>query len=120
VLRGGHHGDNVNAEVMAKVSDFARPRGLLDRVLVDCSHGNSGRCPAKQLTVSRTALNLRSHVAGIMVESYLEGGSQKDLGIASSPYCSITDPCLSWEETVEFLSITADLYVSGSIQRNHS
>jgi 3-deoxy-7-phosphoheptulonate synthase len=44
-------------------------------------------------------------VVGLMVESFLEAGSQpipqdpKDLRYG----CSVTDPCVSWETTVEMI-----------------
>jgi 3-deoxy-7-phosphoheptulonate synthase len=120
VLRGGRSGSNVCSRVLEQVEAFARANDLVERVLVDCSHGNSGRCPQNQWAIAKAALELQPLVVGILVESYLQGGSQKDLGDQSAPDCSITDPCLSWEETVSFLQNAADLYSSGSIQRNQS
>jgi 3-deoxy-7-phosphoheptulonate synthase len=45
-------------------------------------------------------------VKGVMVESYIEGGSQK---ISSHVYGkSITDPCLGWEDSEKLIYTIAD------------
>jgi len=44
-------------------------------------------------------------VVGLMVESFIEAGSQPiPADLSSLRYgCSVTDPCVSWETTVEML-----------------
>jgi 3-deoxy-7-phosphoheptulonate synthase len=82
-------------------------------VVVDCSHGNSGKDPARQPDVARdVADQIRSGqrcIAGIMLESHLTGGSQQVRpGVPLVYGQSITDACLSFEETVPVLKMLAE------------
>ena len=46
-------------------------------------------------------------VKGLMIESYIEDGSQK---AGDGVYgCSITDPCLGWEKTERLVCELAEL-----------
>jgi 3-deoxy-7-phosphoheptulonate synthase len=72
--------------------------------MIDCSHGNSGKDPARQPAV---AADIGSQLAegatdilGVMLESHLVGGRQ-DQPVTYGK--SITDACLSWDETVPVL-----------------
>jgi 3-deoxy-7-phosphoheptulonate synthase len=78
-------------------------------VVIDCSHANSWKDPVLQPFVVRDAVNQIRHgngsIVGLMVESFLEPGGQ---AIPADPSrlrygCSVTDPCLGWEATVETL-----------------
>ena len=77
-------------------------------LIVDCSHGNSGKDEHRQAEVVR---NIASRIAdgeegitGIMMESFIEGGSQKPAPLAELTYGqSITDKCLSWQTTEQLL-----------------
>jgi 3-deoxy-7-phosphoheptulonate synthase len=53
--------------------------------------------------------NIRTLVKGLMVESYLEDGSQEVGGGVFGK--SITDPCLGWEKTRELILKLAELAV---------
>ena len=51
--------------------------------------------------------DIRTLVKGLMIESYIEDGSQK---ISEGTYGkSITDPCLGWEKTERLILELADL-----------
>jgi 3-deoxy-7-phosphoheptulonate synthase len=72
--------------------------------MIDFSHGNSSKVPAKQIDVGQdVARQLESgdgRIFGIMAESHLKAGRQ-DL-VPGKPLAygvSITDGCISWEET---------------------
>ena len=109
VLRGGTTGPNFSPADLAGAGEKLAKAGLPSRVLVDCSHANSGKDPTRQPIV---AAELARRVAagepgllGIMMESHLTGGRQ-DPGPDGRPIVygqSITDACLGWEETVETL-----------------
>ncbi len=108
ILRGGERGPNYGAaDVAAVAGDLARAK-LPPRVMIDCSHGNSGKDPARQVGVAadladRLASGARD-VLGVMIESHLAGGRQ-DL-VPGKPLVygqSITDACLSWDDTVPVL-----------------
>jgi 3-deoxy-7-phosphoheptulonate synthase len=73
--------------------------------MVDCSHANSGREPARQQDVWRSVIEQRlggtRALIGLMLESHLHGGQQPfPRPAAELAYgVSITDPCLGWEDT---------------------
>lgn len=78
--------------------------------IVDANHSNSGKQYMEQIRIVKEVLhsrnvNPRIHdlVKGVMVESYIEGGSQK-IGQGEHIYGkSITDPCLGWEDSEELI-----------------
>jgi 3-deoxy-7-phosphoheptulonate synthase len=82
--------------------------------MVDCSHGNSRKDPAKQPDVARDiATQLRgsgaSPVFGVMIESHLVGGRQDCVPGQPLVYGqSITDACLAWSATLPVLRELAD------------
>ncbi|MCL2620012.1 MAG: 3-deoxy-7-phosphoheptulonate synthase [Defluviitaleaceae bacterium] len=86
ILRGGAT-PNYQLEYLA---------GLTEPVIVDVSHGNSGKNPLLQQEIAMDVLKSRKSqplVRGLMVESFLKGGKGNAYGQ------SVTDPCLSWEDT---------------------
>jgi 3-deoxy-7-phosphoheptulonate synthase len=109
VLRGGRLKTNYDpASIRAaekKLADHQLPRVLM----VDCSHANSGKQPARQEDVWRSVTEQRAAGArsliGMMVESYLEEGAQPfPKNPAQLRYgLSITDGCVGWETTERML-----------------
>ena len=85
----------------------------IDHLGRDCSHGNSGKDEHRQAEVVR---NIASRIAageqgitGIMMESFIEGGNQKAAPLDQLVYGkSITDKCISWEETEALLRELAE------------
>jgi 3-deoxy-7-phosphoheptulonate synthase len=113
ILRGSSHGPNYQAESVAEVAAALSRAGLTARVLIDCSHGNSGKDHTRQPAVARdVALQVRSgsaSVMGVMVESHLVAGRQTYQPGAKLQYGqSITDACIGWEDTVPLLEELAD------------
>jgi len=109
VLRGGSRsGPNFDAAQISEAVGLLTQTGALPVVLVDCSHGNSGKKHDQQPTV---AANIATQVAGgaraiigVMLESHLVGGAQKhEPGRPLTYGQSITDSCLSFGETVPVL-----------------
>ena len=109
VLRGSSHGPNYSAEDIAAAMtqirsvmppDSACAHGLI----VDCSHGNSGKDEVRQAQVvreiaARYAAGEQS-ITGVMMESFIEGGNQKPGPLNQLVYGqSITDRCNAWPET---------------------
>ncbi|MEM7293672.1 MAG: 3-deoxy-7-phosphoheptulonate synthase [Pseudomonadota bacterium] len=114
VLRGGDRsGPNHDSESIATACEQLAGADLPERVMVDCSHANSGKDPLNQPTVARQIVQRKSagdtRVFGIMLESHLVGGRQ-DLneGVAPNYGQSITDACLSFEETETLLEDLAE------------
>ncbi len=105
VLRGGDSGPNYSAEHVADAQRQLERAGLEQAILIDCSHGNSGKDPGRQPEVLRYVLGLRTRgaasVFGAMLESNLLAGNQPfPRSLDSLVYGqSITDACIDWETT---------------------
>ncbi|MCC6642512.1 MAG: 3-deoxy-7-phosphoheptulonate synthase [Deltaproteobacteria bacterium] len=113
ILRGGTAGPNYGPEHIAQAVDALARLGLPPRVMIDCSHGNSGKDPRRQPEVvqnlaEQIAAGSR-HVFGIMLESFLVDGRQ-DLEPGKPPVFgqSITDACMGWERTLPLFGQLAD------------
>ncbi len=105
ILRGSHHQPNCDeASIEAALSDLEE-FGLPGRLMIDCAHGNSGKCTQKQIENFRSIIEVRNRgmegIFGVLLESFLKGGRQsieqdkQDLRYG----VSITDPCLDWAST---------------------
>ncbi|HPM83908.1 MAG TPA: 3-deoxy-7-phosphoheptulonate synthase [Candidatus Anammoximicrobium sp.] len=105
VLRGGDSGPNYSAEHVADAERQLAQARLEKAILVDCSHGNSGKDASRQPEVLRYVANLRAQgvtsVFGAMLESNLLAGSQPfPQSLDSLVYGqSITDACIDWATT---------------------
>ena len=84
-------------------------------VIVDTNHSNSGKKYLEQPRIAKEVLHscryspeVRSLVKGLMIESYIEDGTQKisDCEVYGK---SITDPCLGWEKTERLIYEIADV-----------
>jgi 3-deoxy-7-phosphoheptulonate synthase len=106
ILRGGAHGHtNYDAPAIADAASKLEAQGLAARVMVDASHGNSAKDPSRQPLVLRAIAEQiaagSTGIFGVMLESHLVGGRQDAIPGAALTYGqSITDACLSWDETV--------------------
>lgn len=112
ILRGAvnKHGQtipNYHYEDLSLLLEMYNKRDLLNPAcIVDANHSNSGKKYQEQVRIVKEVLHSRSHstdieklVKGVMIESYIEPGSQK-IGCGEHIYGkSITDPCLGWEDT---------------------
>lgn len=110
ILRGGQAGTNYDAASVATARGLLADAGLPERLVVDASHGNSGKDYRRQPVVAAdVAEQLRSGepgVIGVMLESFLTEGSQSlESGSADRLAYgqSITDGCLGWDSTVSVL-----------------
>ncbi|MBV6286135.1 3-deoxy-7-phosphoheptulonate synthase [Pseudomonas aegrilactucae] len=111
VLRGGHKGPNYDAASLEQARQGLNKAGIRPRLMVDCSHANSGKDPLRQPQVFNQVLQQRLQgdrsIIGMMLESHLFEGCQA-LGKAPLRYgVSITDGCLGWEATEALLSDAA-------------
>jgi 3-deoxy-7-phosphoheptulonate synthase len=106
VLRGGGGKTNYHADDVAAAADRLRAAGLPARLMVDCSHANSGKIPARQADVWNELLEQRRRpgcpVIGAMLESFIEEGSQPVSGRRVYGQ-SVTDPCIGWDTTETLL-----------------
>jgi 3-deoxy-7-phosphoheptulonate synthase len=111
VLRGGNGGPNYATEHVQAAAAALADAGVQPRVLIDCSHDNSGKSHLKQPDVvdqvGRQVAEGSRHVLGVMIESNIVGGRQK-FEPGPSPVQlvygqSITDACVDFATTERML-----------------
>ncbi|MBP3706771.1 MAG: 3-deoxy-7-phosphoheptulonate synthase [Clostridia bacterium] len=103
-----HYEDLVNLYNLYQDSTLQNPA-----VIVDTNHANSGKKYLEQIRISEDVVHscninpdIRKMVKGLMIESYIEDGNQKDTEHVYGK--SITDPCLGWEKTENLIYNIAD------------
>ena len=111
VLRGGR-APNYDAESVEAASAEAVRRGLRPRIMIDASHANSGKDPAKQpMVIASIADQIASgdrRIVGAMIESHLVAGRQDLAPGRSLVYGqSITDGCIDFATSVAVLETLA-------------
>ena len=111
-LRGGNQGILGAATVNSAAKNLAEA-GVAARIMIDFSHGNSGKDPHRQVEVgSDVAIQIADgdeRIFGVMVESHLKAGRQDLLPGKELVYgLSITDACIGWEDSRRLLDILAD------------
>ena len=104
ILRGGNKAPNYDAQSVARVLESLRQASLAPRLVIDASHGNSGRDYRRQPMVIRDIAGQLAAgergIVGVMLESFLVEGRQDLTDSARLTYGqSITDACISWETT---------------------
>ncbi len=105
VLRGGIAGPNYDPSYVREAERILDEANLPTRIMIDCSHANSGKDHRRQEPVLESVLaQIRDgnrSVFGAMIESYLHEGNQpipEDLSHLAYGV-SITDKCVDWETT---------------------
>ena len=113
ILRGGGiTGPNYRAQSVNNAAVALADQSLLPSIIVDCSHGNSEKDPGRQAEVVSDLCDQieqgQRAIRGVMLESHLVGGSQPVVRDRALTYGqSITDACLSLEETAPLLQFLA-------------
>ena len=119
ILRGAvnKHGQpitNYHYEDLNLLLSMYNERDLVNQAaIIDANHANSNKQYKEQIRIVKEVLHSRrlspdiaNLVKGVMIESYIEGGSQK---ISEHVYGkSITDPCLGWEDSERLIQTIAD------------
>jgi len=113
ILRGGSSGPNYSEEAVESTVEDLGKAGLDGRVMIDCSHANSGKDHTMQPSVAREVARQvaggNHRVFGLMLESFLEDGNQNHTKVQKLVYGqSITDKCMSWERTEPLFAELAD------------
>lgn len=120
ILRGAvnKHGQsipNYHYEDLELLLQMYNERDLKNPAcIVDANHSNSNKKHMEQIRIVKEIMHSRRHnsdiaqlVKGVMIESYIEGGSQK---VGEHIYGkSITDPCLDWNSSEQLIYSIADL-----------
>lgn len=119
ILRGGNAGPNFDSTHVRQCGEALLKAGLKPSIMIDCSHGNSSKQHKRQIVVAQDIVNQLSipssaalvssgeFVSGVMIESHLVEGRQNLTAEGPSKLVygqSITDACISWDDTVEVLN----------------
>lgn len=124
ILRGGTKGTNYDAESIKEARAALKKSGVRERLMVDCSHGNSLKNHKNQPKVASVLAEQiasgEESIMGIMIESHINEGKRLSFlvlsfltnscslgaqkvpkeGKAGLKYgVSITDACIGWEDT---------------------
>jgi 3-deoxy-7-phosphoheptulonate synthase len=107
VLRGGA-APNYDTVSVALTEQELERAGLPRTIMIDCSHGNSGKDPARQPLVFSDMIHQivegNRSIVGAMIESNLEWGNQPLAERSTLRYgVSITDACIDWPTTEKSL-----------------
>ncbi|NLG22200.1 MAG: 3-deoxy-7-phosphoheptulonate synthase [Actinomycetales bacterium] len=112
ILRGGRGGPNCDPESVAAACALLARAGLGGRLVVDASHGNSGKDHVRQAEVAREigaqVAAGSTAIAGVMLESFLVEGRQEPAPAGLTYGQSVTDACMSWETTADVLRDLAE------------
>ncbi|MBE9193125.1 3-deoxy-7-phosphoheptulonate synthase [Gloeocapsopsis crepidinum LEGE 06123] len=110
ILRGGGGKPNYDAESIRVAEEKLKAANLPAKIVIDCSHGNSNKDYKLQATVFNSVIEQivegNTAIVGMMLESNLyEGGQSIPSNLADLKYgVSVTDKCISWEETERIIS----------------
>jgi 3-deoxy-7-phosphoheptulonate synthase len=108
ILRGSNTTSNYAAENVKEAAEALKNANLTPRLVVDCSHGNSMKEHERQALVVDSIVeqltNGTTEICGVMLESNLVAGKQSHHRGENLTYGqSITDACMSWDETIPLL-----------------
>ena len=108
ILRGGNGCPNYDAVSVEQVAEGLKKADLRPNIMIDFSHDNSLKQCQRQLIVGDDVAGQIAHgdrrIMGVMIESHLKAGNQPVVEGKELTYGqSITDACLSWDDTVPLL-----------------
>ncbi len=105
ILRGSDRASNFDAATVTRAENKLVALGLPQKIVIDCSHGNSSKNHQLQALVLEDILQQiadgNQSIVGMMLESNLSEGNQKiPLNSEELKYgVSVTDKCIGWSET---------------------
>jgi len=113
ILRGGNKQPNYAASYVQEAAEMLGSAGLRPNIMIDFSHANSNKTPARQRQVCDDVCGQieggETRVFGVMIESHLIAGTQKVVEGQELVYGqSITDGCIGWEDTEQLCRNLAD------------
>lgn len=113
ILRGGADGPNYSEGHVQAAVQMLDEAGLPQKIMIDVSHGNSGKDHRNQQPVARDVANQvaagSQAIMGVMIESNLKAGKQPfEPGASFERGVSITDACVDLEETEIMLGVLAE------------
>lgn len=102
ILRGSSQGPNYTSEHVQAAWELQKKLGITNRIMIDCSHGNSHKKwqeqPLVAADIARQLAAGEDHIGAVMIESHINAGNQKC--VQPLQYgVSVTDACIDWEGT---------------------
>ena len=122
ILRGGREPNYDKASVTVCAEEL-RKAGIVENIMIDCSHGNSRKNHTRQLDVlkdiSKQLAADNTSIIGVMLESNIEEGNQPIPNNLDEirPGVSVTDACIGWESTEAALRLFANS-IQGKISKS--
>jgi len=112
ILRGGKEPNYHESDIAATCKTLTKA-SLSEKIMIDCSHGNSYKDHNKQMDVAQSLAEQiqqgNQSVFGVMVESFLVEGNQKVVEKQPLVYGqSITDACINLDTSEEILAVLAN------------
>ena len=120
ILRGGSSGPNYSADHVHAATEALEKAGLVKKLMIDASHGNSNKDYRNQSPVIKDVAGQVAAgdktIMGVMIESHLKEGNQPFNPGGPHEYgVSITDACVNLEETEKMFQVLA-----GAVQDRRS
>ena len=111
ILRGSTQGTNYSNEHVKQVWAVQQKANISNRIMIDCSHGNSHKQWQEQANVAADIAQQlaagEDNIGAVMIESNINSGNQKC--VQPLQYgVSITDACVDWEGTLSILDTLAE------------
>ena len=111
ILRGSTQGTNYSNEHVKQVWEVQQKANISNRIMIDCSHGNSHKQWQEQANVAADIAQQlaagEDNIGAVMIESNINSGNQKC--VQPLQYgVSITDACVDWEGTLSILDTLAE------------
>jgi 3-deoxy-7-phosphoheptulonate synthase len=125
ILRGGENQTNFDAASVEITEEKLKAVNLPSRIVIDCSHGNSRKDHKLQTSVLENViqqiLDGNTSIVGMMLESNLYEGNQPIFSKQEQlKYgVSVTDKCISWEETEKIILATHEQLRETSLVIGH-
>lgn len=124
VLRGGRNLTNYDADsieqTLLELNKAKASNDIHAKVIVDCSHANAQKQHERQLDIAIDVVAQREAgnkaISGLMLESFINAGKQGMKGPNNQGLeygVSITDPCISWEQTEHLLTTLYEMTTVG-------
>ena len=112
ILRGGKSGPNADEKTVSEAEILMKKNNLPINIVIDCSHGNSGKDHTKQKLIVDEVIKMRNgghkSIVGLMLESNINEGKQNIVVGNLVHGVSVTDACISFEETRELVKKIAN------------
>jgi 3-deoxy-7-phosphoheptulonate synthase len=112
ILRGGKE-PNYQEKYITQTCETLDKACLPEKVMIDCSHGNSYKDHNKQIDVANSLAEQittgNQSIFGVMIESFMVAGNQKVIPNEPLVYGqSITDACINLDTSEEILTVLAN------------